>query len=72
MLFVNNVCDLPFTTVTQLTSYFEALALGVGGAEADASSRNLFGSPLRRSSPCQGPLSERRRHPAHSTCKADR
>jgi hypothetical protein len=65
------LCSLCVTTMTQQASYFELLYLEVGGAEADASSRNLSGLPLKRSSPFQGPLSERRRHAAHKTCIAD-
>jgi hypothetical protein len=57
--------------MTQQAGYFELLYFEAGGAEADASSRNLLGSPLKRSSPFQGPLSERRRHAAHKTCIAD-
>lgn len=57
--------------MTYQACYCEFLYLEAGGAEADASSRNLFGSPLKRSSPFQGPLSERRRHAAHNTCIID-
>ena len=61
-------CSVCATTMTQQAGNTELLYFEAGGAEADASSRNLFGSPLKRSSPFQGPLSERRRHPAHKTC----